>query len=252
VRKLVRLYDCRKALRSPLNDRRGGLILPAFPELLQRPPKRAKKGEEPPSPGPDFERRRTDAMEGVVRTFLAIVACTDWVSMEVLDPRGGYLSVARLAQLAELPDTRTERALRALRTAGLICFTQQHRERLDDGSYTSTGPALRKVPVGFFRKFGGYLLQLFDKRRKKLQDDRKKVAPTTGDLRVAALVRSVGRNHFASAAAQREQLLRLEEAVQAEHPDWAFPEILSEARRRLERGPPPEHPPPPAAPPCPF
>jgi hypothetical protein len=159
VRRVVRLYHCRASLRTGLLDPRGEVLLPPFPELLQRPPKRAKKDEPPPPSEPDFDRRRSDGMEAIVRVMLTIVACTDWVTMEILDPRGGYLSVARLAELADLPVTlvppkgdgdrlrtrhdRAERALRALCTAHIIAFTQQHREKLEDGHFTSTGAARR-------------------------------------------------------------------------------------------------------------
>lgn len=267
----MRLYGCRGTLRRPLLSPRGGLLLPAFPELLQRPLKRRRKEETSPPPSlPDFERRRADGIEAVIRTLLAIVACTDWVTMEVLDPKGGFLSVRRLAELACLPlrmvepsdeegrlrcrHDRTERALRVLRTAGIIAFTKQHREQLADGSYTSTAPALRKLAVGLFRKFGGHLLRLFDRRRKKLKVERERMAPTTGDLRVAELVRDVGRRFGPEKSTMSSSLARggpvpgpsgripepLIDAVHGEHPDWAFSAILVEARRRLERGPPPD------------
>jgi hypothetical protein len=269
VRRVVRLYDCRGSLRSGLADPRGQVLLPPFPELLQRPPKRAKKGEAPPPPEPDFERRRSDGMEAIVRAMLTIASCTDWVTMEVLDPQGGYLSVARLAELADLPVTlvppkeggdrarrrhdRADRALRALCTAQVVAFTKQHREKLEDGHYTSTGPALRKLAVGFFRKFGGYLLQLFEKRRKKLKRKREQEGPTTGDLRVAATLRDMGRSagspertpppsgggHYSSVTPPE-----LLDEIHNEHPEWSFSELIREARRRLERGPPSAAPPP--------
>jgi hypothetical protein len=211
-------------------------------------------------------------MEAIIRVILASASCTDWVTMEVLDPKGGYLSVARLAELADLPVTlvpaeeegdrerkrhdRADRALRALRTAHIIAFTQQHREQLADGRYTSTGPALRKLAVGLFRKFGGYLLQLFEKRRKKLKRRRDQEGPTTGDLRVAATVRELGRDMAAAAAGSQQSdapaplraggiPAELLDQIHEEHPDWLMGEIFVEARRRLERGPPRPPPSPP-------
>lgn len=268
VRRFVWLYGCRASLRRPHEDARGDLILPAFPELLMRPLKRSR-GAEPQSPGPDFERRRSDRMEAIIRTLLAIMACTDWVSMKILDPSGGYLSVARLAELAQLPvrevqrseqdgkvtrrrfrHTRTDRALQDLRTAEIICFSKQNRELLEDGRYISAGPALRKLAVGLFRKFGGKLLRIFEKKKKQLEDERAKRSPMTGDLRIAAIVRSVGRNLFTKVKS-RLVPQHLIETVRAENRGWAYPEVLAEARRRLERGPPPEDPPPPEAV-CPF
>lgn len=271
VKRLVRLYDCRASLRVPLSDARGDLLLPPFPELLQRPQTRARE-DGPSATSPEFERRRSDGMESILRTLLTVAACTDWVSMEILDPRGGYLSVPRLAELAGLPVSviapkeegdrvrkrhdRTDRALRALRLAHIIAFTQQHREQLEDGSYTSTSPALRKLAVGLFRKFGGYVLRLFEKRRKRLKQRREREAPTTGDLRVAATVRELGRDIAGEATGSHRSdapvLLRggtvpadLLEQIHDEHPDWLMGEIFVEARRRLERGPPRPPPSPP-------
>jgi len=268
VRRVVRLYDCRASLRTGLLDPRGQVLLPPFPELLQRPPKRAKEGEPPPPPEPDFDRRRSDGMEAIIRVMLVIVSCTDWVTMEILDPQGGYLSIARLAELADLPVTlvppkedgdrartrhdRAERALRALCIAHVIAFTKQHREKLEDGHFTSTGPALRKLAVGLFRKFGGYLLHLFEKRRKKLKRRREQESPTTGDLRVAATLREMIRSGGSAQGAQPPASgggfsgvtpPELLEEIHNEHPEWSMGDLLLEARRRLERGPPPAAPP---------
>ena len=261
VRRLVRLFECRASLRQPLSDRRGGLLLPAFPELLQRPGRKPRDGQPAIDRGPDFERRRSDGMEAIVRTLLVVIACTDWVTMEVMDPRGGFLSVARLAELACLPfriaqavdeehrnrarHDRAERALRALRTAGVIAFTKQHRVLLPNGSYTSTGPALRKLAVGLFRKFGGHLLRIFEKRREKLKRRRQREEPKTGDLRVAAIVRALAQDQVPSytgaprgpdrswKGATPQSVI---DAVHDEHPSWEFAEILVEARRRFESG----------------
>lgn len=106
--------------------------------------------------------------------------------MELLDPAGGYLSVWRIAELADLPshliaprddysrrrrfrlDT-VERVLRVLRTAHILVFTKQQREELEDGRHTSTAPALRKLSVSFFLKWGGELAKEFKKRRDYLR-----------------------------------------------------------------------------------
>ena len=261
VRRLVRLFDCRASLRRPLTDPRGALLLPAFPELLQRPSRKPRAGEDAIDPGPDFDRRRSDGMEAIIRTLLVVVACTDWVTMEVQDPRGGLLSVARLAELACLPfriaeavddehrnrarHDRAERALRALRTAGVIAFTKQHRVLLPDGSYTSTGPALRKLAVGLFRKFGGHLLRIFEKRREKLKRRRERDESKTGDLRVAAIVRGLAQDQvpfYRGAPSGPDRSWKgatpqsLIDAVHDEHPSWEFADILAEARRRFESG----------------
>jgi hypothetical protein len=203
-------------------------------------------------------------MEAIVRVLLALAACCDWVTMEILDPRGGYLSVPRLAELADLPLTlvepkedggrsrkrhdRTERALRAVRAAEVIAFTQQHREKLEDGRFVSTSPALRKLAVGLFRKFGGHVLRLFEARRKKLKRRRDAESPTTGDLRVASKLRELGREIGAPAPPSSSDASGLTfrgavppellEQIHEEHPDWQMGAIFLEARRRMERAPP--------------
>jgi hypothetical protein len=266
VSRMVLLYGRRKAFRKPLLNRQSGLLVPAFPELLQRPAKRSRKGEDQAQPGSDFARRRADHMQAVVRVLLALAGCCDWVTMEVMDPQGGYLSVARLAALAELPIrasdpedaaertrlriSRTEHALQTLRIAGIVCFTKQHREILADGRHVSTGPALRKLAVGFFRKFGGELLQTFEKRRKKLRERREAEAPTSADLRLEAEIRETRRLLAGKRPSPPEQSPRprskppltpqwLIDEIHEEHPAWDMGEIFAEAHRRLERGPPP-------------
>ena len=178
---LVRLYFRRSQLQAPFLNRHGDIVVPAFGELLRRPQdhtdeclrRRGCRRFLPcdcPRP-PDFFRRRSDGMESAIRVLLVLASCCDWNTMELFDPRGGYLSVSRIAELAELPcrfvehvdcDPRpryrmdtAERAPLLLRTARILAFTQQHREMLEDGRHTSTAPALRKLSVNFFRKWGG-------------------------------------------------------------------------------------------------
>jgi hypothetical protein len=184
--------------------------------------------------------------------------------MEILDPRGGFLSAARMAELAELPLTktapsdldhrlrlrisRTESALRTLRAANIVCFTKQSREALADGRHTSMGPALRKLAVGFFRKFGGELLRTFDRRRSRLREQRQRVSPSSYDLRVEALIRHT-RNSLAGRAiaeAPKEAAIGargptpqwLLDEIHDANPSWSLGEVFAEAHRRLERGPP--------------
>jgi hypothetical protein len=264
VSRIELLYGRRKAFRQPLLNRQSALLIPAFPELLQRPRKRIKGGETPADPGPDFAWRRSDHMQVVMRVLLVLAGCCDWVTMELMDPRGGYLSVVRLAELAELPIrpadsedpdervrlriSRTEHALQTLRIAGIICFTKQHREVLDDGRHVSTGPALRKFAVGFFRKFGGELLRVFEKRREKLKRRRQEQAPTSADLRLEAEMRETrrliaGKGPPPPEAAERPRSGPLTtpqwliDQVHDEDPTRTFGEIIIEARRRLEHGP---------------
>jgi hypothetical protein len=284
VTTLTRLYDRRGALGRALLNHLGDLIFPAVPELLRRHPdhqpdckllkgrpnKRAGACNCPPQ-GPDLPRRRSDGIEAIIRVILVLASCCDWVTMRVLDPRGGYLSVWRLAELADLPvllipphdgeDPRrrrhrmdtVERVLRILRTARILVYTEQHREELPDGRHTSTGAALRKLSVSFFLKFGGELARVFLWRRDKLKakaDERAAKAFKAGvgtDLAVSSTLHKIGTSTPARPPAPAAGPLlsqpwfrvpiELSDEIHAEHPDWSVGEINDEARRRM-RGPP--------------
>ena len=207
--------------------------------------------------------------------------------MEVFDPKGGYLSVWRLAEEADLPcrmvdpdetDPRrrfrmdtVERALQVLRTARIIPFTQQHREELEDGRHTSTAPALRKLSVNFFRKWGGKLAAVFNERRAKLKKEAERratkayLAGVGGDLEFTAGLRyrlqhpqptppsaddeapSRPRAPAGEATDPRPRRRRdegqppieLTDAIHDEHPDWTFGQIMAEARKRMRTREPP-------------
>lgn len=266
---MAQLYERRNVLRNEYR-KNGKLEFPAMPEMLSRP--RRKKGETPA----DFERRRSERMESKIRLLLASAACCNWRNMEIMDPSGGYLSVHRLAELAELPyhlvapkdddaadrprrnrrfrmDT-AERALRDLRESRIVCFTKQHREQLPSGRHTTTAPALRKLSVHFFQKFGGSLTRTFDWWRDKIKktrgrNDRRERGPSPGvDIRVAEQLEQLARPISsirrtavppAPTGPRKSAPTEVIDAVAAEHPDWQFPDIMAEAlRRAADRGPP--------------
>jgi hypothetical protein len=215
------LYERRHNLGAELRQL-GRLMFPAFPELLARP--RGGAG--------DFEARRSDGFEAVIRVLLAAAACCDFAgdyrpgaeAMQLRDPAGGFLAVHRLAELAELPADLTaptetdprrrrfrmdtaERALRALRCAKILCFTKQHREQLADGRYTSSAPALRKLSVAFFAKIGpgtpkdcaaAHLTRTFlwwrdAKSRRHRKDRRGPTPPAPIDVRAAEALTDIRR-----------------------------------------------------------
>jgi hypothetical protein len=93
VEALTKLYERRGVLRETHYGRMGNVVFPAFPELLGRPPRQVRRGEAARSIDPDFERRRSDGMEAIIRVLLVLASCCDWTTMEVKDPQGGYLSV---------------------------------------------------------------------------------------------------------------------------------------------------------------
>jgi hypothetical protein len=210
-------------------------------------------------------------MEAVIRVLLVLVSCCNWITMELLDPQGGYLSVWRIAELADLPfhlvaprddDPKprrrrmrldcVERVLRVLRTAHIVVYTQQHRDELPDGRHTSTAPALRKLAVSFFLKFGGRIAQLFRRRRADLKEradshERNTFRAGVGvDLRNAAEMKklpapgeAVGAplpapTRLVTATSMRwsQAPEHITDTVYAEHPDWSLGNILAEARRR--------------------
>lgn len=288
---LILLYHRRGALREVLLGRHGKMLFPALPEFLARPPKRAPKGELPPPTDPDLDRRRSDGIEAIIRVLLVLASCCDWKTMQILDPGGGFLSVKRIAELADLPwravwpgedDLRrsrfrmdtVERVLRLLRTARILCFTKQHREQLEDGRHTATAPALRKLSVKFFEKFGGEFAKTFKWRRDTLKDRAEKAEKDANragqgiDIRFREEIRRHGAgsafsgtavppaagsafngtaapppvaidNTPASGAirwrAYGEVSRDFSDAIAAEHPDWSFDEIMKEAQRRLAR-----------------
>jgi hypothetical protein len=224
VNVVERLHVHRHDLGTGVVDRFGRVVMPELRELLVRlPPVEGKL---------DYDGRRSDGMASLCRVLCVLVSCCDWLTMEIRDPRGGYLSVARLAELAGHPyepgdpSDRTERALRTLRVGKIIAYTKQHREKLEDGRHTSTGPALRKLAVGLFRKFSGMLLRIFDARRAKLKrraERRDRAATAAGagvDLRMSDLQRKMDRDQKA-----------LDE-IATEHPTWSLPELLAERQRR--------------------
>lgn len=242
VNKINQVFDARGDLRTPKVDRRGGEILPAFPELLIRPPRRG----EDVSQAADFEWRRADGMQAACAVWMTVAACCDWLTMEVRDPKGGLLSVERLAELAEMTIDRTERGLRVLRTAGVISFTKQHREKKPDGSCKATGPALRRLSPGSFHKLGVMLGRYFDGRRAKLgrakeRTDREAYRRGSGaDPRSRQMIRNLvsapeHRTHAGAPPPPRPGQVPedMKAAIAKEHPEWTFAEILQEGRRRL-------------------
>jgi hypothetical protein len=302
------LYNRRHNLRAAGVNGRGEIVFNAWPELLARPQAPAAKGRPPRPPKPDCQWRRADGMQTYLRVLLVVAACTDFRTMEVWDPKGGRLSVWRLAELANMsprfvpvgtptrrwrrgqgwsdpePSSRNrwrfdraERGLAVIRTARILGFTQQRREKLPDGRYVSTGAALRKLAVGFFNKVGGFVLKVFEQRHNPedfgLKLKPKGLAANAGDLRMKALNRELVRNQSQLAiptddvaaappptslppgGSLRDRLRarhatwtvdqinkeveRCLDAVAADLPDcWDYPTLDAEACRRLERGPP--------------
>jgi hypothetical protein len=257
-----RLFEHRADLHADLTDRFGEVLLPAFRELLERPIPRRRKGETEAehdkrrADAEDYKRRRADRMQAACSVLGVLLGCCDWVSMEIRDPvpGRGFLSVARLAELAGLPldgppgdrdaGDRTERALRMLRMAKIVPFTKHQREELADGRYVSR-PALRKLAVGFFRKVGGALWQIFERRRVKVkaraerEKERAAAAGRGQDLRTRSLVGGLARGSKSSPppppSPPRPGFVPPEviDAIAAERPDLTtLGDLVAEALRR--------------------
>lgn len=284
-----RLYDRRGGLRNAVLDEVGRILFPAFPELLRphpahvegcpfrrRPDRRVGGCHCPPS-GAEFTKRRSDGMESVIRVLCVLVACCDWITMEIMDPKGGYLSVARLAELARLPvylvpprDTEepwrrryqmscVERALRILRDGLFVNYTEQHREEKLDGRKRCTGPAKRKLSVSLFKKIGFFAhvmerREYLKKKRQRLLDQQFEAGIGT-DLALTSLLHKMQTTVKPRVPQQSPSLpgpnpIRLSDtrglqvpeelidAVHEEHPDWLFPAVYAEAARRANAPPP--------------
>lgn len=270
------LYDRRGVLRHAVLDEVGKVLFPAFPELLRphpahvegcpfrRRPDRRAGGCQCPLSGAEFGARRSDGMESVIRLLCVLVACCSWPTMEIMDPRGGYLSVARMAELAQLPFflippreneepwrrrfqmSCVERALRILRDGLFVPYTEQYREEKLDGRRRCTGPAKRKLSVSLFKKIGlhptlkerqGYLKE----KRQRLEDAQFEAGVGT-DLAMTSLLRKTETTVKPPVPAQQaaggpKVPKELSDQVYAEHQDWSFAQIMNEARRRM-RAPP--------------
>jgi hypothetical protein len=153
---LPKLFQHRANLKNPFK-KGDAVILPAFPELLER--------QGPNESAGDYKRRRSDGMRSICAVMATEIACCNWVTMETEDPNTreprAPLSVERLAELAELSIPQAERAQRALRAgkppdsrAGgwFIAYTEHFREELADGRHVANGPSKRKLRVEFFAK----------------------------------------------------------------------------------------------------
>lgn len=231
----------------------GAIVLPGFPELLLKPPKR---GEDESTES--YERRRADGMQSILAVLTTLVACCDWTDHTVRDPRGGYLSAARLAELAGLPvvdgepTDRTERALAVLRLAKVITFTKQHRERKADGKCKSTGPALRRLGRWFFLRLGEVTTDVYRRRvekmkRRKELSDRDAERARRSNEQTRATVRGIV-NASESRAALRpdspssppalagrsDRIAALVDQMKAAHPEWSTQALFAEARRLVD------------------
>ena len=132
------IYANRHRLRYELRDRRGKRIMPAVGDFFL-----ARGAGESVT---QIESPRADSIGAQLRMMLVAVACMDFHTGELRDPRTGgtgLLSVVRHCELAELPidparqdrtrsrkaqpGDRAERAAQALRGGGVLTRAKQHR-----------------------------------------------------------------------------------------------------------------------------
>jgi len=213
-------------------------------------------------------------MESVIRVLCVLVACCDWITMEIRDPKGGYLSVARMAELAELPFylvppredeepwrrryqmSCVERALRILRDGLFMPYTEQYREEKLDGRRRCTGPAKRKLSVALFKKIRLYPTlkerqRYLKEKRQKLEDAQFRAGIGT-DLAITSALHKTETALKPSVPSQQSPSLRgstgfgvpdprvpekLIDQVHQEHPEWLYSAVYAEAARRANAPP---------------
>lgn len=232
------LYARRLSLQAPFFDRDGNLIMPAMPRLLVRPP--ALRGRSKGIERGAFDYRRADGMAAICRVLTAMAAWCNWTTQEVRDPVNGYVGVEQLARDAQCSIDQVERSLYWLRAAKIVCHTKQFREEKPDGSFHSTGNALRKLAVEWFESIPS-IRRIFHHRRAKLKERLGKHRGRAARYGLAAAILDAPAP--AAPAPAPHQVVRsippveLTDAIQAEHPEWSAVEIFAEARRRQALGP---------------
>ncbi|HEY7541620.1 MAG TPA: hypothetical protein VIF11_15855 [Methylomirabilota bacterium] len=249
------LHARRRSLHAPFHDAEGDLVMPAMPQLLARPPKRAQTDRQdivsrrrrafgrcypiaraPAKERADFDYRRSDGMAVICRVLTAMVAYCQWTTQEVRDPQSGFLGVRRIAKLARCSFDQAQRAIHWLGASKILCFTQQFREEQADGSFKATGNALRKLAVSWFKSIPS-VNRIFEARRKKLKERASKASKRAAREGIAAPI--------IEAQEARNPIIRgvpieLTDKIAAEHEDWSATQIFEEARRlvRESQGPP--------------
>jgi hypothetical protein len=237
-------FKRRLQLRADYRDADGNLVLPAMPEFLRVPPKLGTSEARP-----DLNFRRADHCRALCRVWSVIYSCTDWLKKEIREPNPAanrdhrYLSVERIAELAEVPDWQAERCLYWLRAARVITYTKQWREELPDGSHRSADAALRRVSLTLLER-APCTRKVLAYRRRKLGEraDRRERRQARHGI-AADIVRQQERAPAAPvgplppaprSGAVTSTPLEIVDAVAAEHPSWAFADVLAEARRRAK------------------
>jgi hypothetical protein len=155
------LFEHRRDLASPIRNAHGNIIVRAMPELLLRP----HAGES----AAGLDQRRADWMQRLLAVIVTAVACADFRRKVLRNPDSfgkpgadPLLSLHRLAVEAGLseeeykdPVNGIERHVRFLGEVGFISKTVQWREKKIDGSFRSTGAALRRLAFAWLYHLGG-------------------------------------------------------------------------------------------------
>lgn len=158
------IFEHRADLARPIRNADGNIIVRALPEWLVRP--------FPGESTTELEQRRADWMQRLLEVMLVAIACCDFrrkvlrvPDFERLGPGAdSMMSMRRWAEEVGLsaadyvdPVNGIERAVRFLGFLKFITKTKQWREKKPDGSFRSTGAALRRIGFEFLYHIGGPL-----------------------------------------------------------------------------------------------
>ncbi len=253
---LSQVFDHRADLARPIRNANGNVIVRALPELLVRP--------FPGESTTELEQRRADWMQRLLEVMLAAIACCDFrrkvlrvPEFEQLGPgEDSMLSMRRWAEEVGLsesdyvdPVNGIERAVRFLGFLGFVTKTKQWREKQPDGSFLSTGAALRRIGFAFLYHFGGQLERVaretHAEEKRKAENERR--AEEEASRNFTAAVAQVYDDAGDDAAELPEPEPEAAPdphfaTIEREHPDWIRDndiQSINAELRRLRRTPPP-------------
>jgi hypothetical protein len=251
------MFDHRKDLASPIRNAHGNIIARPMPELLLRP----HAGESAAA----LEQRRADWMQRLLAAIVTAVACADFRRKVLRNPDSfgkpgadPLLSLHRWAVEAGLseeeyidPVNGIERHARFLGDVGFISKTVQWREKKEDGSFRSTGAALRRLAFAWLYHVGGPVerearethaeeMRKAEKERLAAEEAEEAFTAAIAKLHAEPEPELPYSPHFEFAAAVAEPSrpdpdAQLFEIVEREHPEWIQRNDIQQINAELRR-----------------